>query len=222
MKRSYHSLLSKVIALIWLAVSVSIASESAVSAAARAAVASPTAFVLPSVTNRVRKKRKNHTCSCSHTENDPIPRDSLSNPSTPSSSSIPNSSSANDKTKNARNHHQEEERFIKPWPKPIIESNGDYRNEMFLEQHIGGPLYSLQNDLPRLPVPSIDKTIKLFVPTALPLAESDEEEESLLKACEDFPNEAVELQKRLEERAEEYKDSSWLQVWWNQSYLKCE
>lgn len=30
---------------------------------------------------------------------------------------------------------------LKPWPKPVYECDGDYRNEVFLEEHIGGPLY---------------------------------------------------------------------------------
>jgi len=115
------------------------------------------------------------------------------------------------------------ERAIKPWPKPIVESSGDYQGESFLEDHIGGPLYSLQKDLPRLPVPPISKTLKTFLPSALPLAESKEEEDSLIKACEDFPQEAERLQERLKARAAELKDSSWLQSWWNiLGYLSCK
>ena len=105
---------------------------------------------------------------------------------------------------------------IKPWPSPMVESHGDYRAEAFLEDHIGGKLYSKQHSLPRLPIPSISETISRFLPTALPLAKTEEEKDTLIKACEEFEGQAGELQKRLIERKEgEMKDSSWLQLWWN-------
>ena len=89
-----------------------------------------------------------------------------------------------------------------------------------MEQYIGGPLYSSQNSLPNLPVPSISQSIDLFLPSALPLARTKQQEEDLIKACEAFPKEAEVLQKRLEARACARKKSSWLQEWWNFSYLK--
>mmetsp|Transcript_10526 Transcript_10526/g.17405 ORF Transcript_10526/g.17405 Transcript_10526/m.17405 type:complete len:694 (-) Transcript_10526:10-2091(-) len=104
---------------------------------------------------------------------------------------------------------------IKPWSSPMIESHGDYRAEAFLEDHIGGKLYEKQHSLPRLPIPSISETISKFLPTALPLAKSDEEKDSLIKACEDFESQAGELQQRLLERRDANPDSSWLQHWWN-------
>ena len=104
---------------------------------------------------------------------------------------------------------------MKPWPSPMLESHGDYRAEAPLESHIGGPLYSQQGSLPRLPVPSLKETIDRFLPTALPLAKSEEEKASLIKAAEAFESEAAELQKRLEGRKDEMSDSSWLQLWWN-------
>jgi carnitine O-acetyltransferase len=108
---------------------------------------------------------------------------------------------------------------LKKWPAPMVESNGDYREEAFLETHIGGPLYANQRNLPRLPVPNVKDTLKRFLPTALPLAESEEEKKSLEQACKDFPREAEQLQRRLEARSDattgEFKDSSWLQHWWN-------
>ena len=98
----------------------------------------------------------------------------------------------------------------------MVESHGDYRAEAYLENHIGGKLYSKQHTLPRLPIPDISDTISKFLPTALPLAKSDEEKATLIKACEEFEGQATELQKRLIERKEgEMKDSSWLQLWWN-------
>lgn len=107
---------------------------------------------------------------------------------------------------------------LKPWPRPVIESRGDYRAESHLEDHVGGNLYAKQNSLPRLPVPTVADTMSKFLPTALPLATSDEEGESLVRACEEFEGgrQAEELQRRLVERKEgEMKDSSWLQLWWN-------
>lgn len=106
---------------------------------------------------------------------------------------------------------------FKPWQMEVVESNGDYRKESFLEDYIGGPLYENQKDLPRLPIPSIEDTMKRFLPTALPLVKSDQEKIALLSACEAFPEQAKVLQERLIDRREnEMKDSSWLQLWWNQ------
>ena len=98
----------------------------------------------------------------------------------------------------------------------MVESHGDYRAESYLEHHIGGKLYEKQRSLPRLPVPNISETISKFLPTALPLAKSDEEKDTLIKACEEFESQASELQQRLVQRKDgEMKDSSWLQLWWN-------
>jgi carnitine O-acetyltransferase len=105
----------------------------------------------------------------------------------------------------------------------MVESHGDYRDEKFLEEHIGGPLYENQMKLPRLPIPSIEETLERFLPTALPLAKTKEEEMALKVACEAFPEQAKVLQERLIERQEnEMKDSSWLQLWWNQVSYKVE
>ncbi len=98
----------------------------------------------------------------------------------------------------------------------MVESRGDYRAEAYLEDHIGGKLYSQQHSLPRLPIPNISDTMTKLVPTVLPLAKSDEEKATFIKACEDFEGQAGELQRRLVERKEgDMKDSSWLQHWWN-------
>jgi carnitine O-acetyltransferase len=99
----------------------------------------------------------------------------------------------------------------------VVESNGDYREEMHLEEHIGGPLYENQKSLPRLPIPTIKDIIERFLPTALPLAKTKEEEMALKAACQAFPEQAKRLQERLIDRREsEMKESSWLQLWWNQ------
>lgn len=100
----------------------------------------------------------------------------------------------------------------------MVESNGDYRDEAFLEKdtEIGGPLYQHQATLPRLPVPELEDTIARFLSTALPLARTAQEAKALKKACETFPEEAKVLQERLLDRANvEMKDSSYLQLYWN-------
>ena len=105
---------------------------------------------------------------------------------------------------------------FKPWHQPMIESDGDYRKEAHLEQHIGGPLYEYQSTLPRLPIPTLEETMQRFLPTALPLAKSEEEKRSLREACQLFPQQAATLQQRLHHRRDvEMADSSWLQLWWN-------
>jgi hypothetical protein len=98
----------------------------------------------------------------------------------------------------------------------MVESNGDYREEAFLEKDdvIGGNLYKNQSSLPLLPIPSVVETIQRFLPTALSLARNQEEEMALKSACEAFPIEAEKLQQRLVARREnEMQNSSWLQLW---------
>lgn len=111
---------------------------------------------------------------------------------------------------------------FKPWQQPMIECNGDYRKETYLEEHIGGPLYAHQSSLPRLPIPTLEETMQRLLPTALPLAQSEEEKAAIQAACEKFPLEAAKLQDRLLQRREDgMPDSSWLQLWWNQlGYLQ--
>lgn len=111
---------------------------------------------------------------------------------------------------------------IKPWPVAMVECDGDYRSEVYLEAHIGGPLYSKQSSLPRLPIPDLKDTIDRFLPTALPLAESEEEVKTLKKDAANFVRQAISVQSRLYARKDEkFHDSSWLQQWWNQlGYLQ--
>lgn len=102
------------------------------------------------------------------------------------------------------------------WPVPMIESQGDYRAESFIEDLVGGPLYEKQNQLPKLPIPDIQDTIHTLLPTALPLAETKEEAEKFIAACQSFPSQAKNLHFRLIQRKDiEMKDSSYLQLWWN-------
>ena len=112
---------------------------------------------------------------------------------------------------------------FRPWPNQIVECKGDYTKETYLERIIGGQLYENNNQktLPELPVPTLKQTIERFIPTALPLCESDEELQSLIRACDKFEEQANELQLRLLQRKEDWKESSWLQKWWNQKgYLE--
>ena len=107
-----------------------------------------------------------------------------------------------------------------PWRQPLIVSHGDYRDEAFLEDP-SLPLYSMQQKLPRLPIPSLNDSVKRFLPSALPLAQTDEEKETLLKACRQFPEQAKTLQERLLQRKEDFSDSSWLQqMWQTKGYLQ--
>jgi carnitine O-acetyltransferase len=107
--------------------------------------------------------------------------------------------------------------LFRPWPQSVVTSHGDYRDEAWLEKHIGGPLYEHQQSLPRLPIPEIHETMARLASTALPLAKTPEEATQLQRALEIFPQQAAHLQKRLLERKQEMDatDSSWLQLWWN-------
>ncbi len=110
---------------------------------------------------------------------------------------------------------------FKTWPVKMVESKGDYREEAHLEELISGPLYSYQKTLPPLPIPTIEETISTFLPTALPLCESEEEVNNLKEACRAFPNQAAHLHEKLLARKDEMDNSSWLQLWWNtEGYLK--
>jgi hypothetical protein len=110
----------------------------------------------------------------------------------------------------------QQHRPFKTWKTHMIESQGDYRDEAFLEEYLGGPLYEHQHQMPKLPISSIQETLDRFLPTALPLAKTDEERMALMEACQAFPEQAKALQQRLLARQREFKDSSWLQLWWNQ------
>jgi carnitine O-acetyltransferase len=103
----------------------------------------------------------------------------------------------------------------------FVESNGDYRRDAELLEDPSRPLYAHQQELPLLPVPSLEETIDTFLPTALPFCKDDKERTSLLQAAESFPGQAATLQERLLQRRDENKDTSWLQQWWNQlGYLQ--
>lgn len=101
---------------------------------------------------------------------------------------------------------------FKPWPREtngVVTCYGDYRQEAWLEKHIGGPLYAHQDTLPRLPVPTLHDTVQRFLPTATPLATSLQERDELEKKARDlFPLQAAHLQERLLQRAQDANASS--------------
>jgi carnitine O-acetyltransferase len=113
---------------------------------------------------------------------------------------------------------------FKKWPISMIESQGDYQQDAaILEPIISGPLYSAQSKLPTLPIPNLKDTIDTFLPTALPLIESQHEGRQFIEACKAFPQQAQALHQKLIHRKEGglWNDSSWLQLWWNtDGYLK--
>ena len=91
------------------------------------------------------------------------------------------------------------------------DATGDCRRERWMENENDS-----QQLLPRLPVPTVFETLERFLPTALPLIESDAERHALLDAVQRFPQQAAHLQDRLLQRQqEECADTSWLQDWWN-------
>jgi carnitine O-acetyltransferase len=107
------------------------------------------------------------------------------------------------------------------WPSPMIVHDGDHAKLNFLEKIIGGPLYEKQENLPSLPVPSLEETIEKFLSSALPLAKNDQEKKELLEAAHTFPEEAKVLNERLLQKAADSKETSWLQQWWQQlGYLQ--
>jgi len=61
-------------------------------------------------------------------------------------------------------------------------------------------------------------TLKRLLPTALPLARTEQERQAFKEAHGKFMQEQAHvLQERLLQRKEkDYADSSWLQEWWNQ------
>jgi hypothetical protein len=96
--------------------------------------------------------------------------------------------------------------LLDPWEgRVMVESDGNYLDAAFLES---GPLYANQGDLPYLPVPKLKDTVKRFLPTAFPLAATEDEKLSLEQACENFEAQAQILQERLEARFVECKEKN--------------
>ena len=105
-------------------------------------------------------------------------------------------------------------------PTILLESFGDYASDAAVDDNTR-PIHRNHGSLPHLPVPTLQETVNTFLPTALPLAESKEEADSLTQACQRFPAQAAKLQQRLLARQSACSDTSWLQQWWNQlGYLQ--
>lgn len=111
----------------------------------------------------------------------------------------------------------------------FYDSQGDYGIDAWHMEDPSLPLYQLQSQLPKLPVPSIEHSLQLVLQSSLPLASNPEELESLKRAVDKFPLQAKLLQERLEQRAKvksqasngRSSSTSWLQQYWNeQGYLQ--
>ena len=106
-----------------------------------------------------------------------------------------------------------------PWPTARVTAHGDYVQDLYLEELIGGPLYAFQQsskELPHLPLCNIDETMTRLVPTVLPLAKNDQERVDFLQAVKCFADQAQFLQQRLQERQIHAMKmhTSWLQSLW--------
>lgn len=78
--------------------------------------------------------------------------------------------------------------MLDPWKgRTMIESDGNYLDTTWLEI---GALYANQGDLKSLPVPKLTDTVNRFMPSALPLAETEEEIAELEEACAEFESQA--------------------------------
>ncbi|XP_048776623.1 carnitine O-acetyltransferase-like isoform X2 [Ostrea edulis] len=81
-----------------------------------------------------------------------------------------------------------------------------------------GRMFSVQDSLPKLPVPPLEQTVQKYLRTVQPLL-SDEEYANTLKIVKDFEKDpGPKLQNLLEKRAQ--RETNWLSDWWmNTAYL---
>jgi carnitine O-acetyltransferase len=89
----------------------------------------------------------------------------------------------------------------------------------YKEDHSKGAMLRFEENLPQLPVPTLEETSKRYLKSVRALL-SDTEYQRTKKAVEDFisPNGlGPELQKRLEARAGQPEIKNWLSEWWNQA-----
>ena len=100
------------------------------------------------------------------------------------------------------------------WESPKVTARGDYVQDLYLEME--GPLYSLQKELPKLPLSEISDTMERLLPTVLPLAKNDAERQAFLDAVQAFADQAQPYQARLVERQQQalVTNTSWLQSLW--------
>ncbi|CAB9520112.1 Carnitine O-palmitoyltransferase 1, liver isoform [Seminavis robusta] len=123
---------------------------------------------------------------------------------------VPAMASSSPKTQQSRRFSATASNFT------VYESKGNYLADAQQLEDPSLPLYSAQDSIPRLPVPTLEDTCRRFLPTALPLANNNDQiTASLKQAVEEFPAQASTLQQRLLQRAQDNASSSWLQEWWN-------
>ncbi|KKA30110.1 hypothetical protein TD95_003067 [Thielaviopsis punctulata] len=77
-----------------------------------------------------------------------------------------------------------------------------------------------QSSLPKLPIPSLDETIKKYLQVVKPLQEESEHRETRLAAERFLKDEGPELQRKLEEYAD--NQTSYIEQFWYDSYLNFE
>lgn len=85
-----------------------------------------------------------------------------------------------------------------------------------------GVLFSEQDKLPNLPVPSLEQTLSKYLKTTLPLHETKESQsktESAVKSALEGSDSKLfkELQSRLEKRRNDEGRDNWLSDWWNET-----
>ena len=77
-----------------------------------------------------------------------------------------------------------------------------------------------QGKLPRLPVPQLEKTAAMFLKTLQPLLTADEFDQAEEEMASFVQNEGPKLQEKLLERSSNADEvTSWLEEWWDDSYL---
>ena len=98
-----------------------------------------------------------------------------------------------------KNSDEKKTTSIRPFPKwssPVITNrSGHFQDDAFLETEIGGPLY--EKSLPRLPdPPTLIELVEKWLPTALPLAQSDRERHNLIDAAARFHEQGAKYHQR--------------------------
>lgn len=91
---------------------------------------------------------------------------------------------------------------------------GDYRKEADLEDS-SLKLYAHQQELPRLPIPSLASTAALYLRSVAPLVSPKEYAVTKNNVMMFMKKEGPLLQQRLQSRANDREDSSYLAEWWN-------
>eukprot|EP01061_Rhynchopus_euleeides_P040604 TRINITY_DN6998_c2_g1_i2.p1 TRINITY_DN6998_c2_g1~~TRINITY_DN6998_c2_g1_i2.p1 ORF type:complete len:776 (+),score=314.30 TRINITY_DN6998_c2_g1_i2:70-2328(+) len=77
-----------------------------------------------------------------------------------------------------------------------------------------------QATLPRLPVPDLDHTGKMFLRSLEPLLSADDFDQAEAEMTSFIANEGPILQEKLKQRSQDTEGvSSWLEEWWDDSYL---